>query len=214
MYNSKKNGVCFYRDPIGFLSDCQRDYGDYHITRLGRRKVHLVFDPSLARAILNDPLVFKKTSYVYDKIKPITGPTGLVQVEGEEGLKLRKSFNQFFSQKAIDGYLSSARIVVEATAPSFEGEHDIRKLATEMVLGTALSMFVGTPEAVNTGQLSKCFLRLNDLCSKEFKNLFPLGNPIRKLQIKQVQRELDTSILKLMGGSIDERSLIERLRIA
>ncbi len=213
MFESIKDGVSFYRDPIAFLSNCQRDHGDYHVARLGRKTVHLVFDPNLARSILNDPLTFKKTSYVYNKIKPITGATGLVQVEGEEGLKLRRSFNQFFSQKAIDGYLAAAREVVETTAPQFEGEHDVRDIATEMVLGTALSMFTGAGPATETEQLSHCFLRLNDLCAKEFKNLLPLGNPIRKLQIKQAQRELDDSIVKVMDGG-NEECLIQRLRAA
>lgn len=212
MFEPIKNGLRFSRDAVAFLSDAQKKHGDYQVTRLGGNIVHLVFDPKLARQILSDPLTFKKTKFVYDKIKPITGATGLVQIEGEEGLKLRKAFNGFFNQAALDAYLTSAREIVQKASPAFEGAHDIRAIATEMVLGTALSMFAGVVEEADTAELSHHFLQLNELCAREFKNLLPINNPIRKWQICKAQRRLDQAITEVVTGDCDPRSLIQSIR--
>ena len=212
MFDPIKNGMRFSRDPIAFLSDCQQQHGDYQLTQLGGNRVFLVFDPKIARLILGDALTFRKTKFVYDKIKPITGATGLVQIEGEAGLKLRQAFNGFFNQASLDCYLDSARTIVEKASTSFEGVHDVRQVATEMVLGTALAMFAGVGEAAETARLSEHFLRLNDLCAKEFKNLLPLNNPLRKWQISKVQAHLDRAIEQVIRGECDPRSLIQAIR--
>jgi len=212
MFEPIKNGMRFSRDPIAFLSSCLQQHGDYQLTYLGRNRVFLVFDPNIARLILSDALTFTKTKFVYDKIKPITGATGLVQIEGEAGLKLRQAFNGFFTQASLDCYLDSARAIIEKTSPSFEGVRDVRHIATEMVLSTALAMFAGVGEAAETTGLSAHFLRLNDLCAKEFKNLLPLNNPLRKWQIRKVQAQLDQAILQVIQSECDPRSLIHAIR--
>ena len=212
MFDPIKNGIRFSRDPIGFLSGCQKRHGDFHLARLGLNRVFLAFDPCIAREILGDAITFRKTKFVYDKIKPITGATGLVQIEGEAGLKLRQAFNGFFNQASIDRYLKSARIVVEKTSPSFEGDHDIRHLVTRMVLGTALSMFAGNGESAETSGLSERFLHLNDLCAKEFRNLLPVGNPLRKWQIHRARLKLDRAIRQVLQSPCDPGSLIQAIR--
>ena len=108
MLQSIAHSAQFYLNPIAFLTKCQEQNGDYHRGVLGGKTIHFLFDPKLARAVLSDPLTFVKTKFVYDKIKPITGATGLVQIEGEEGLKLRHAFNNFFQTSFLERYLECA----------------------------------------------------------------------------------------------------------
>ena len=213
MFEPIKNGFHFSRDAVGFLSEAQRRHGDYHLARFGTRRVHLIFDPELARTVLGDPLTFRKTKFVYDKIKPITGPGGLVQIEGEPGLKLRQAFNRHFNRDSISAYLATARVIVEHRIQDFEGEHDIRGTATELVLETALAMFAGvTSNGSSATGLSEQFLRLNELCAREFKNLLPTGNPLRRWQIRRTQRRLDRAIEEVVQANSDPNSLISTLR--
>ena len=83
MVGALKNGLEFSRDPLGFMGTQQERKGDYSTSRLGFNTVHFIFDPELAREVLGNPLAFVKTRFVYDKIKPVTGDTGMVQIEGE-----------------------------------------------------------------------------------------------------------------------------------
>ena len=194
MLQSLTQSAQFYLNPITFLTKCQAQHGDYYRSRLGGKTIHFIFDPSLARSILGDPLTFVKTKFVYDKIMPITGRTGLVQIEGEEGLRLRQAFNAFFQKGFLEQYLAGAKEVVDEYAPRFEGTHDVRTIATEMVLETALIMFAGARRTNEATALSQHFLKLNDLCAREFKNLLPFRNPVRKGQISRVQGALDQTI--------------------
>jgi cytochrome P450 len=214
MFIAIRNGLNFSRSPLRFLSSSQEKYGDYHVTRLGLNNVHLLFDPVHARAVLSDPLSFIKTRFVYDKIKPITGSTGLVQIEGEPGLKLRAAFNQFFKQSAIDTYLARAKQIVDRAAPGFEGIHDARDIFTELVLKTSISMFAGVSTDTDAKKLSHTFLKLNDLCAKQFKNLLPIPHPLRCIRIKQVQETLDREIKEIISNSNEQDCLIGFIKAA
>jgi cytochrome P450 len=213
MLESITQSVRFYHDPIAFLSECQSKHGDYYRTQLGLKRIHFIFEPTLARSILSDPLTFVKARFVYDKIKPITGNSGIVQIEGEEGLKLRNAFNRFFQREQIERYLISAREVVERTASQLIGNRDIRSPATELVLQTALSMFAGAGLKTKTKDLTHQFLRLNDLCAREFKNLLPIRNPLRHTQIQRLRKSLDLSISEIITTST-EPCLIQSIREA
>ena len=212
MFRGIENGLKFSRSPLRFLEESQAVHGDYHVTRLGLHTVHLIFDPVIARAVLSDPLRFIKTRFVYDKIKPITGELGLVQIEGEQGLILRAAFNEFFKPAAIDSYLARAEQIVGTAIPEFEGVHDVRDMLTELVLQTAVSMFAGVTREADLTMLSKTFLQLNDLCAKQFKNLFPIPHPLRGFKIKQVQSALDRAIGELIGNTAQRDCLIGFIR--
>lgn len=213
MFASIKQSARFYVDPIAFLTECQRDHGDYYRTRLGGKTIHFLFDPEDARAVLSDPLTFIKAQFVYNKIKPITGETGMVQIEGEEGLKLRSAFNTFFRQEPLEHYLANAQAVVEASTPDFAGLHDVRGPATELVFQTALSMFAGAEPSKQAGEITEHFLHLNDFCAREFRNLLPLANPVRKVRIKSVQRQLHAALAQFVHDP-REGSLLHRIREA
>jgi cytochrome P450 len=214
MFTAIRNGLNFSHSPLRFLSSSQEKYGDYHVTRLGLNNVHLVFDPALARTVLSDPLSYIKTRFVYDKIKPITGSTGLVQIEGEPGLKLRAAFNSFFKQSAIDTYLARAEQIVDSAAPGLEGIRDARDVLTELALKTSISMFAGVSSDTDTKKLSHTFLQLNDLCAKQFKNLLPIPHPLRCARIKQVQEILDREIKVIISNSNEQDCLIGFIKAA
>lgn len=213
MFASIKQSARFYFDPIAFLTECQRDHGDYYRTRLGGKTIHFLFDPEDARSVLSDPLTFIKAQFVYNKIKPITGETGMVQIEGEEGLRLRSAFNTFFRGEPLETYLSNAQAVVEASAPDFEGVHDVRGPATELVFQTALSMFAGAEPSEQAGEITEHFLQLNDFCAREFRNLLPIANPVRKVRIKSVQRQLHAALVQFVHAP-REGSLLHRIQEA
>ncbi|WP_040695483.1 cytochrome P450 [Nodosilinea nodulosa] len=89
-------------DPLGFLTQCSRDYGDLVPLQLGLTPACLVNHPDLIEAVLRDRDSFIK-SRGFRVLKTLLGE-GLLTAEGESWFWQRKLAQPVFHQKRIQGY--------------------------------------------------------------------------------------------------------------
>lgn len=173
-----RNLYAFISNPISFLDELAQH--DLPIIRahLGHRAFVFIFDAFLAREVLTSHAPnFVQNRSIFDRIKPITGNRGVVQLEGEASRKTRKKILPLFHRKGLS-YLEE--IIQEIACQHVlqmkdRTQIDIAQEMTHLVLKTALAMFVGRANEKNTQEMARLFLDLNKLCGK--KMLSPISLP-------------------------------------
>ena len=104
------HGRALRRDPLKFLQELNRDYGDVAQYRFGWRHIVQVNHPDLIKDILvTSADKFRKTGLM-KQAKPVLG-NGLFLSEGEEHLRNRRLIQPVFARQKIDDYVPR---VVEA----------------------------------------------------------------------------------------------------
>jgi cytochrome P450 len=92
------------RDPLGFLSDCAREYGDVVALRLGTWPTLLISDPELIETILvKDHRSFVKNSFFWRQVTAVFG-SGLLTSEGEFWQRQRRLAAPAFAGKRLATY--------------------------------------------------------------------------------------------------------------
>jgi cytochrome P450 len=166
----------FLRDPLAYLAGAALQ-GDFVERKLAHRRFLFLFQPEAAHAVLvKRASIYRPSRSVFDRIRPITGKRGLVQLQGPESAAGRAKSRGMFQEDA----LASARKVVASYVGELEREvalqpHlDPAQAMTGLILKTAMRIFLGldSPELVDS--LGKRFLRLNELCGKRMLKPFPL----------------------------------------
>src|SRR4051794_35864524 len=88
----------FKKDPIALMAELQRAHGDSYQLSLGHKRLIFCFHPDHAEHVLRiraDRYV--KSRLIFDKITPLTGKKGLVQLEGSVGMDQRHLTSQSLS---------------------------------------------------------------------------------------------------------------------
>jgi len=93
------------RDPLGFLTQCARDYGDIVPMRLGLTSVCLITNPDYIEQVLKDRETFIKSRGLR-VLKTLLGE-GLLTAEGDSWLSHRRLAQPIFHQKKINGYATA-----------------------------------------------------------------------------------------------------------
>lgn len=134
-----------------------------------------VFDYILANQILiNKQNIFEKNEMVFNRIKPITGNNGLVQMQGAISKEYRSNAREMFSSNSMDIY---SNIVFNITNNfidklSFNNYIELSVFISEIVIKTALVIFLNNN--IEDKKLAENFLKLNELCAKKMINFFSL----------------------------------------
>ncbi len=96
----------FAQDPLSFITNQRKEQGDFFTVNLGIKKIHFACHPKYAKAILGIKAdQFQKSRLIFDKIRPITGRRGLVQLENDEWVRMRKITNDIFQRQYMARYL-------------------------------------------------------------------------------------------------------------
>src|SRR5215213_7240561 len=75
--------ISLARDPLGFLTQCYREYGDVVALRLGTWPMLLISDPDLIEHVLvKDHRNFVKNSFFWRQVTAVFG-NGLLTSEGD-----------------------------------------------------------------------------------------------------------------------------------
>ena len=92
------------RDPLGFLTDCSREYGDVVNLRLGTWPTLLISDPELIEYILvKDHRSFVKNSFFWRQVTAVFG-SGLLTSEGEFWHRQRRLAAPAFAGQRLATY--------------------------------------------------------------------------------------------------------------
>jgi cytochrome P450 len=135
------------RDPLGFLSDMARNYGDVAYTRIGSSHLYMINDP----ALIEEALVGRHRECVKDagtrELIPLVGH-GLLTSEGDFWRKQRKLSAPPLQPKRIASYADTMVACSERAIASFRDE-EVRDVHVDM-MGLTLEIVGKTLLGVDT----------------------------------------------------------------
>lgn len=221
---SVNNLQSFMRDPLSFTSDRRQKHGDAFSIYLGPKKFHFISHPDLAEKILiNNAASYRKSRIIFNKIIPITGEQGIVQLEGSEWQRLRKQTGPLFSREAfnaypdiISHYLDQAVAELDEYAAK-NSRVDIAKLFVSYAIKTGTRIFVGISHDDLAEKIAVDFMELNYLCGLRMRRLIALPlsipTPINR-KISTVQKRIKKHLREILKSSatIHDQSLLGLLK--
>ncbi|PAX56532.1 cytochrome P450 [Brunnivagina elsteri] len=104
------NAIDFGKNPLFFLTQCAKEYGEIVPIHLGQRKAVVVTNPKYVEYLLKDREVFVKPEAL-KSMRSLLGQ-GLLTSEGETWFHQRRLAQPVFHQKRIGGY---ADVMVDYT---------------------------------------------------------------------------------------------------
>lgn len=190
----------FMSEPLQFMQNVAAE--KVHTVRMGPKRFIFVFDPERAQEILvKRPDIYVQNRTVFDRIQPVTGKKGLVQLAGKESQEGRLKSRAMFNSVG----LAEARTIIESYCDDFlnkvEGQAsiDVTEEMTSLILQTALTIFLGIRSPDLAAQIGKKFLRLNHLCGLRMRSLVPVPLAIptfKNREINNLQKEIRELITK------------------
>ena len=179
----------FMADPISFLQLRMRVGPRIQRLRFGPKHFVLIFDPDLAHEILvKRTEVFIQNRTIFDRIKPVTGDRGLVQLKGKESQAARAQIRSYFSPEIMDQTRNTIERYVHELHLGHESQTDIADTMTHLILRTALKIFLGIDSPTLVAEIGCRFMRLNVLCGQRMRSLFPAPLFIPTSQNKEINR--------------------------
>lgn len=177
-----------------------------------------IFDYLFARQILlNKENFFAKNEMVFNKIKPITGKNGLVQMQGDISREYRSYSKPIFVLDNIKKNENIISFIASNYVDKIENNKplDVSDFIMQLVLEIAFRVFLGF-NINNTKCLGQNFLRLNELCGKRMMSFFcfPLYIPtLNNLKINFLKNNIRNSIseqIELSNYNIhsDEKNVV------
>lgn len=97
------NTIDFAKDPLGFLTQCGRDYGDIVPLRFGLTKGCFLAQPESIETVLQEREIFTKNTPAWNVLKSLLG-NGLLTSEGEFWRRQRRLVQPVFYQQRIATY--------------------------------------------------------------------------------------------------------------
>ncbi len=99
------NLLSFRRDPLGFLQQLQRTYGNMATIYLGRTPVVLLFRPEYMRYVLIEhPRQFSNRPVAETQEPGGMASEGLLTIDGEKHRQQRRAVQPAFHRKRVEGY--------------------------------------------------------------------------------------------------------------
>lgn len=214
----------FMAEPTLFMKDLAQ-HGGIREVYIGHKRFVFVFDPELA----HDVLIRKSQNYlqnrtVFDRIQPVTGKKGLVQLQGKESQVARAQSRPMFSTQSLD----AAKTTIESYCDEMLSEvseginFDPTEAMTFLILRTTFAILLGMEAKELSNRIGQKFLRLNYLCGVRMRALVPaplflptfknreiksLQTEIRNLIAQQIQFAKDTGVPKVFR---DDSALIDQ----
>lgn len=197
-----RNFLNFRKDPLNFLHAGHLMYGERMKLHALGTKVHVIFTATAAQhVLLKKNRQYGRCNIVMDRIKPLTGENGIIQLQGRQWSDLRQKYVEMLSPKAMrekgNLFQSKAEQSLEPLA-KFRSV-DMLEVVSEYALATALTLFAGS-DNLETRVYYHQYLELNKLCgSKMFSPIvFPSlrGYLTQRRLAHRVQALMATTPLK------------------
>src|SRR5580704_6214524 len=98
------NAIAFGKNPLGFLTECTRQYGDLVALRFGTWPALLVNNPDdIEQVLVKNHRNFTKNRHFWRHVRAIFG-TGLLTAEGEDWQRQRRLTAPAFSGQRLASY--------------------------------------------------------------------------------------------------------------
>jgi cytochrome P450 len=202
----------FTQDPLIFITNQRKEQGDFFTMNLGIKKIHFACHPKYAEAMLGMKTdQFQKSRLIFNKIRPITGKRGLVQLENDDWTRMRKITNEIFQRQYMARYPEMMIYYLDKECEKIDGAAavNIMALMTSYTLKTALSVIFGNVNNETVESFSSLFLELNARCGLRMRSLLSLPS----IRIYRIQQALRAKIMALVTSQHTEGvSLMSVLR--
>ncbi|HET6345990.1 MAG TPA: cytochrome P450, partial [Myxococcota bacterium] len=186
----------FADDPLACMGALQEAHGDRVGLRLGCRRVLFVFHPTDAAQVLRrDAESFGRSRLVFDKIIPLTGRRGLVQLDGDEGNQARQRTGVVVSGPAIAAVYPELAANAQAALAALDDAArtgsplDLSHWITCLVMQNACSVLLGDA-GVDAQPLAEAFLAVHRLCGPSLRRFVPRVNLRHRLALYHTTRRL------------------------
>ncbi len=159
----------FNRQPIEFIEQLQRNYGDVASIRLAHKRFHFIFNANDIQTILSQRKHnYCKSRLIFNKIQAVTGKEGLVQLNGALGSLTRKTTNPLFYKTSLDSYLPILEHYTNKLCEqlSHTTAIDIHPLMVSYALNSAIQIITGNNNQQLTEMLAHSFIELNRICGQ------------------------------------------------
>ncbi|MGO4548210.1 cytochrome P450 [Paenibacillus sp. 2TAB23] len=169
------NLMAYRKDPLGFLTDLQRDYGGVAKIRFGPQQMYVIYDPALLREVL----LTKQEHFVklkaFQEARLFVGD-GMATSEGEKHKKIRKLMQPHFTKAHIQKYAEQMVDIVENELDTWEpGQYrnltdDISNMTFAIIAKTLFSL---EGNEYSRG-IREPYELINRMCSERMRSLLSM----------------------------------------
>lgn len=204
------------KNPINLLDEkFSKNARGVQNIKLGHKRFTLIFDPAIAHEVLLSS-DFEQNRTIFDRIKPITGEKGLVQLNGKASGETREKFMPMFSPQNLSKMKEQIIVNTEEALEGLKSAHevDIISFMADLVLRNAFKLFLGLDIKNEAKDMAEEFQELNALCGEKMISLFtlPLIVPTTKnRRIKYLRSSLRSKIETGLKKSHSESIHIPKL---
>jgi len=185
--------------------------------RMGTKNFYFCYHPDQAKHVLEDNKDnYPKSSLVLKKILPLSGPTGLIQLNDQDAKGVRQAAGYLMHperalrlSKFVEGFVSEEFENFDLAAKNNE-VIDLKPFLTRLVLRTAGVFILDRDIQSQADQLNEAFVELNRMAGESLRSLIPAPNSFkRKRYLNVIHRELDKIIDERLKN--DQVSLLHEL---
>lgn len=207
------------KDPIQFLDQRFAMAPKLKVQELtlGPKRFVLVFDPELAKDVLSTRSdVFSQNRTIFDRIKPITGQAGLVQLNGTKSVETRERFAAMFAPANMIKMKQQIQLNTEEALSSLSSNDsvDITLLMADLVLRNAFQLFLGLDIKEDAVSMARAFQELNTLCGERMIAALPMPLMIptaKNQRIKFLRKSLRAQTAQALKKSHSESVTVASL---
>ncbi|WP_413289777.1 cytochrome P450 [Bdellovibrio sp. HCB337] len=210
--------MAFQQDPYGFFDEYKpKDTSQPVQLNLGFRRFFFCYDPQHAQHILQEQKhKYDKSSLVLKKIKPLSGPQGLIQLTGDDAQRVRQTSTKLTNNAGMDRLVQKVEGFVQELFPlidrSIEKNEavDLVPHLTRIVLRTA-GVFVLNHDLISeSDKLNAAFVDLNRKAGESLRSIAECPfSPAKKRSLNTIHAELDQIAEEALKD--DEPSLLKAL---
>ena len=219
------NILHFAQRPISFMREIKEQYGDFVPMWMGPMPFFLVFHPDYAQHILQtNQKNYLHSRLIFDKLIPLTGEKGLVQLEGSMWKKHRQITNASFKPKQLESFVPMIVAVSQQAIQKLNKKKsfEVCDEMTDLVLQTAMRMLFSLEAQEHIAVITQAFLEANRCCGRRIKSILhvphflPSPNNLRfRRAVKTLdnfaysmikkRREENLDINDMLGSLMSER---------
>lgn len=193
----------FMSEPLEFMQGLSAG-GETKFRRMGPKRFVFIFDPDAVQEVLVKRAdIYLQNRTVFDRIQPVTGKKGLVQLNGAESREARVKSRPMFAKASMEAASQTIHQYSEEFVQQLSKKDSIEvtEEMTFLILRTALTILLGIDSQELALRIGDKFLRLNYLCGLRMRSLVPPPLFIPTFKNREI-KALETEIRSLIEKQI------------
>jgi cytochrome P450 len=192
--------LSFQRNPYFFFDQVKpEDSRQIRKLKLGFKDFYFCYHPDHAKYILQDNIKnFPKSSLVLRKILPLSGPTGLIQLNDKQARSVRQAAGRLMCPELaqrlsgfVEGFVREEFEKLDLAAQRPEVV-DLKPFLTHLVLRTAGVFILNEDVQSKADKLNHAFVELNRMAGESLRSFLPTPFSFKRMRyLRTIHQELD-----------------------